>query len=63
MYKLGQGPAEAFLAARALAVGVLANTLLKLALAVALGAGPYRRLAGAGLAALAVACLAGLVLF
>lgn len=63
MYKLGQGSSEAFLAARALAVGVLSNTLLKLALAVALGSGPYRRLAGAGLVALALASLAGLVLF
>lgn len=63
MYKLGQGPADAFLAARALAVGVLSNTLLKLALAVAVGAGPYRRLAGGGLLALAAASLAGLVLF
>jgi uncharacterized membrane protein (DUF4010 family) len=63
MYKLGQGPSEALLAARALAIGVLANTLLKLALAVTVGKGPFRRLAGAGLFALALASLAGLVLF
>lgn len=63
MYKLGTGSTGAFLAARALAVGVLANTLLKFALAVSLGGGAFRRLAGAGLVALALASLAGLALF
>ncbi len=63
MYKLGQGASEASLAARALAIGVLANTLLKLVLAVTLGTGSFRRLAGAGLLALAAASLAGLVLY
>lgn len=63
MYKLGTGSTGAFLAARALAVGVLANTLLKFALAVVLGGGSFRRLAGAGLVALALASLAGLALF
>lgn len=63
MYKLGQGTTGPFLAARALAVGVLANTLLKFALAVAFGTGTFRRLAGAGLVALSLASLAGLVLY
>ena len=63
MYKLGPGTTGPFLAARALAVGVLANTLLKFALAVVLGAGPFRKLAGAGLVALALASLAGLALY
>jgi uncharacterized membrane protein (DUF4010 family) len=63
MYKLGAGTTGAFLAARALAVGVLANTLLKFALAVGIGGSPFRRLAGAGLLALALASLAGLALF
>ena len=63
MYKLGQGTTGPFLAARALAVGVLANTLLKFALAVGFGTGTFRRLAGAGLVALALASLAGLVLY
>lgn len=63
MYKLGAGSTGAFLAARALAVGVLANTLLKFGLAVMLGGGAFRRLAGAGLVALALASLAGLTLF
>ena len=63
MYKLGQQSTGPFLAARALAVGVLANTLLKFALAAAVGTGTFRRLAGAGLVALALASLAGLVLY
>ena len=63
MYKLGQGSTGPFLAARALAVGVLANTLLKFALAVSIGTGSFRRLAGAGLVALSLASLAGLVLY
>ena len=63
MYKLGQQSTVPVLAARALAVGVLANTLLKLAMAVSVGSGSFRRLAGVGLAALSLASLAGLVLF
>lgn len=42
-------------AARAIAVGVLANTILKFGLAVGLGTGPFRRTCGTGLAAMAVA--------
>lgn len=42
-------------AARAIVVGVLANTILKFGLAVGLGTGPFRRTCGAGLAAMAVA--------
>ena len=63
MYKLGSGATGPFLAARALAVGVLANTLLKFAMAASVGSGSFRRLAGAGLLALSVASLAGLVLY
>jgi len=63
MYKLGPGSTGPFLAARALAVGVLANTLLKFALAATIGTGTFRRLAGAGLVALALASLAGLALY
>ncbi len=63
MYKLGGEATGPFLAARALAVGVLANTLLKFALAVSFGTGSFRRLAGAGLVALSLASLAGLVLY
>jgi uncharacterized membrane protein (DUF4010 family) len=46
---------ELAVAARAIAVGVLANTILKFGLAVGLGTGPFRRICGAGLAAMAVA--------
>lgn len=63
MYKLGEVSTAPELAARALAVGVLANTLLKLALAAAVGTGEFRRLASAGLLALSAASLAGLLLF
>jgi uncharacterized membrane protein (DUF4010 family) len=50
------------LAATALAVGVLANTLLKTAVVVLLGTGSFRRRAALGLAALGVASVAGLLL-
>jgi uncharacterized membrane protein (DUF4010 family) len=47
-------------AAQAIAVGVIANTLLKLTLSVVLGAGRFRRIAAGGLAILALATLGGL---
>ncbi len=49
-------------AAQALALGTLANGVLKLALALAVGEARFRRLAGVGLVALAVASGASLVL-
>lgn len=52
---------EPALAARAVAIGVLANTLTKLVLAVALGTGRFRLLAGAALLALALA-VGGMIL-
>lgn len=52
-------PAE--IAARALAIGVLANTLLKLSLAVVIGRTTFRRAAAVGLLGLAAASVAGLV--
>lgn len=51
-------PAE--IAARALAIGVLANTLLKLSLAVMIGRSRFRRAAAVGLLGLAAASVAGL---
>jgi uncharacterized membrane protein (DUF4010 family) len=48
-------------AAQALGVGVLANTLLKLALVLVIGRGVFRRIAGFGLAGLAAASLAALL--
>jgi uncharacterized membrane protein (DUF4010 family) len=48
-------------AAQALAVGLLANTLLKLAPVLVIGRGAFRRIARAGLTALAVVSLAALL--
>jgi uncharacterized membrane protein (DUF4010 family) len=62
MVKLGQEGAQVATAARALALGVLANTVLKLAVAVGLGRGTFRRAASLGLSALAGATLAALLL-
>lgn len=50
------------IAARAIAIGVLANTILKLGLTVSLGKGRFRRLAAIGLVALAAASLLGLLI-
>jgi Predicted membrane protein len=54
---------SASIAARALAIGVLANTCLKLCLAVILGRTTYRRATAAGLIALAATSAVALVLF
>jgi uncharacterized membrane protein (DUF4010 family) len=60
MTRLPVDGAGAATAAQALAVGVLANTVLKLALVLVIGRGAFRRIGGFGLAALAVASLAAL---
>jgi uncharacterized membrane protein (DUF4010 family) len=52
----------ATVAARALAVGVISNTLLKLLIVVVVGRGTYRRAAAAGMLGLAVAAAVGLFL-
>ncbi len=49
-------------AARALTIGILANTLLKLGVAVSVGSPEFRRRAGLGLAAIAVALAASLAI-
>jgi uncharacterized membrane protein (DUF4010 family) len=49
--------------ATAVAVGILANTLFKLALATSLSRPPFRRTAAVGLAAMAAASLAALLVF
>jgi uncharacterized membrane protein (DUF4010 family) len=49
--------------ATAVAVGILSNTLFKLALATTLSRPPFRRTAGVGLAAMAAASLAALLVF
>jgi uncharacterized membrane protein (DUF4010 family) len=51
------------LAAAAIALGIVANTVLKLGLAVAVGRGPFRLRVAAGLAAVAAATLAALRAF
>lgn len=60
MTRRGGGAEGAGLAAQAIAVGALSTTLFKLALTLALGAAPFRRVASAGLALLALATAAGL---
>lgn len=48
-------------AARAIAIGILANTLMKLVIAIVVGRATYRRRAAVGLVSLAVGSLAGLL--
>jgi uncharacterized membrane protein (DUF4010 family) len=62
MARLSSDAAQRSLAATAIGVGVLSNTLLKLGLTLALGAPAFRRRASAGLALLAVASGVGLAL-
>ena len=61
MTRLPADGADAAMAARALAVGILANTLLKLTLVLTIGRGSFRRAAGLGLGGLTVASLAALL--
>jgi uncharacterized membrane protein (DUF4010 family) len=61
MSRLGNSDGNAALAARAIAIGLLSNTLLKLALVLMIGSGDFRLRAGAGLMVLALATLAGLL--
>jgi uncharacterized membrane protein (DUF4010 family) len=51
------------IAAHAIAIGILSNTILKLSIVVALGQSTFRRRAAIGLAALGVASAVGLILF
>jgi uncharacterized membrane protein (DUF4010 family) len=63
MNRLGEDPGQVTLAARAIAVGVIANGVLKLGLTLGLGGPGYRRLAGAGQVAMLGAAAAGLWLY
>ncbi len=63
MAKLEPREAMAGLAAQAIGVGLLSNTVLKFALSVGLGAPGFRARAGAGLALLGAATLVALMLF
>jgi uncharacterized membrane protein (DUF4010 family) len=60
MSRLAGQPGQLDLAAVAVAVGVLANTALKLTAALALGAAGFRRRAGLGLGLLGAASALGL---
>jgi uncharacterized membrane protein (DUF4010 family) len=60
MTRLGNEPGAVALGARGIAVGVLSSTALKLAVALAVGRGEFRRVAGPGLAALGAASGLGL---
>jgi uncharacterized membrane protein (DUF4010 family) len=59
MTRLG-GADTVALGAKAIAIGVLSNTILKLGFVVFLGRGEFRKIAGLGLAALAAASAVGL---
>jgi uncharacterized membrane protein (DUF4010 family) len=63
MSRLGATMDAAPLAARAIAIGVLSNTILKLALVLVLGSSALRRTAAAGLVSLAAAIGAGLLIW
>jgi uncharacterized membrane protein (DUF4010 family) len=60
MARLGTGADVAVLAAEGIALGILSNTVFKLAAAVMLGAGAFRRVAGIGLLVLGGASCLGL---
>jgi uncharacterized membrane protein (DUF4010 family) len=60
MAKLGSRPESLVLAAQGIGIGLLASTLLRLGIAVAVGWGPYRRKVGVGLAAYAAAIGVGI---
>lgn len=60
MTRLGAEPMMLHLAALAMAVGVLSNTLVKLAVVLSIGAAGFRRRAALGLLALALASGAGI---
>jgi uncharacterized membrane protein (DUF4010 family) len=60
MTRLRDGPSAVELGARAIAIGIVSNTFLKLVLSLAMGRGEFRPIAGAGLAPLAAASGLGL---
>ena len=63
MVKLGRDGLMTSTAAKALAIGVLTNTVFKLGLAWGVGRGVFCRIAGAGLTVLIAASLAALLIF
>ena len=63
MNRLGTTPEMVRLAARAIAIGMLGNSALKIALVIGLGAARYRLLAAGGLGAMAITCTVALLMF
>ena len=63
MVKLGDARLSAEIAAQALGIGILSNTALKLGIALVIGRGSYRLLAGASLLAMAIALAVSLLFF
>jgi len=63
MSRFGATTGDAPLAARAIAIGLLSNTVLKLGVALGLGGPGFRRSAAFGLLAFAVSLLAGLLVW
>ncbi len=62
MVKLGGPNTHVLLASQALAIGVLSNTLFKLGVALTVGRGSFKSVAGFGLGVLVVASVAAIVL-
>jgi uncharacterized membrane protein (DUF4010 family) len=62
MTKVAAAPGDEILAAQAIAVGILANTVLKTLLALGLGTAAFRRIAAGFVGAMAVALVASLVM-
>jgi uncharacterized membrane protein (DUF4010 family) len=63
MARFGVSTGDAPLAARAIGIGLLSNTVLKLGLALTLGSPSFRRFAAAGLLAFAASLLVGLLIW
>ena len=63
MARFGVSTGDAPLAARAIGIGLLSNTVLKLGLALTLGSPSFRRFAAAGLLAFAASLLVGLLVW
>jgi len=62
MARIGGTALDPAVAARAIAIGILSNTVMKAVLAIALGRAGFRLLAAAGLLVMAVACAVSLAL-
>jgi uncharacterized membrane protein (DUF4010 family) len=63
MNRLGDDSSQVAIAARAIAIGVIANGLLKLGLTLGLGGRGFRKLAGLGQVAMLATTIAALWLF